>query len=134
MRQCFKLKGDTTTDIENSWYLVMTGTDTSHQGRGCLSLLVREAFAHAPNDIFTLEATSAKSRDQYIHLGYEVCLLISSDYLKPCVRRSLIILQQPVPITLGKGRVNEQGIKERGEKAVGIELYSLAKVETSLFY
>ena len=37
-----------------------------------MSLLVREAFAHAPEAIFELEATTAKSRDQYSHLGFEV--------------------------------------------------------------
>jgi len=37
-----------------------------------MSKLVREAFAHSPEGIFTLEATTSKSRDQYAHLGFEV--------------------------------------------------------------
>ena len=39
---------------------------------GLMSKLVREAFAHSPEGIFTLEATTLKSRDQYARLGFEV--------------------------------------------------------------
>jgi hypothetical protein len=39
---------------------------------GLMSKLIREAFAHSPEGIFTLEATTSKSRDQYAHLGFEV--------------------------------------------------------------
>lgn len=33
---------------------------------------MREGFDHAPNEIFTLHATSADARDKYAHVGYEV--------------------------------------------------------------
>ncbi|KIK09690.1 hypothetical protein K443DRAFT_636141 [Laccaria amethystina LaAM-08-1] len=50
-----------------SWYLQLIMTDPEYQGQ---SHLVREAFPHAPNSIFTLELTTSKSRDQYLHLGF----------------------------------------------------------------
>lgn len=61
---------------------------------GHLSLLTREAFKHAsPNAVFTLEATTAKSRDRYIHLGYEVsvknhCRHASAYMFGPAIARS----------------------------------------------
>ena len=39
---------------------------------GMMSQLIREAFAHSPEGIFILEASTPKSRDQYAHLGFEV--------------------------------------------------------------
>ncbi|KAF9054048.1 hypothetical protein BJ165DRAFT_681776 [Panaeolus papilionaceus] len=105
MHRCFKEMGHAKSNIEKTWYLLMTATNPTHQGRGCLSLLVREAFANAPDQIFTLEATTAKSRDQYLHLGYA----------------------QPTSIHIGKGKVNETGLADKGEKATGFSIYALAK-------
>ncbi|KAF8164674.1 hypothetical protein BJ912DRAFT_934828 [Pholiota molesta] len=45
--------------VDDTWYLQMVGTDPEYQGRGLLSLLVRDAFAYDPQATFTLEATSA---------------------------------------------------------------------------
>ncbi|KDR78236.1 hypothetical protein GALMADRAFT_245316 [Galerina marginata CBS 339.88] len=75
MHELFKVKAKKKSP-EDSWYLQLTFTDPDYRGRGFMSLLVRDAFAHAPNDTFTLEATTDKSRDQYTHLGFEVCLVI----------------------------------------------------------
>jgi len=42
---------------------------------GLMSSLVREAFANtSPSAKFTLDATTAASRDRYLRLGYEVSL------------------------------------------------------------
>lgn len=87
--------------VDDTWYLQMVGTDPEYQGRGVfstfepnqmvfhvnphinissifeglMSLLVRDAFAYDPQSTFTLEATTAKSRDQYKHLGFEACCM-----------------------------------------------------------
>lgn len=94
MHKLFKEK-EIKASPDDSWYLQMIFTDAEYQGKGNYSLrsadnssgitiylspfpeglmsqLVREAFAHSPEDIFTLEATTPKSRDQYAHLGFEV--------------------------------------------------------------
>ena len=47
-------------------------TTISFFSKGWMSALVREAFAHSPEGVFTLEATTPESRDQYAHLGFEV--------------------------------------------------------------
>jgi len=96
MHSIFKRKGIKTSP-NDSWHLLQIFTDTEYQGKGnysmiCLqevsnntensyfyifwegmmSKLVREAFAYSPESTFTLEATTPKSRDQYVHLGFEV--------------------------------------------------------------
>ncbi|TFK36115.1 hypothetical protein BDQ12DRAFT_610441 [Crucibulum laeve] len=101
----YKKKGSP-EDPDNSWYLQIVGTATAFQGRGLMSLLMREGYAHAPNAIFTLEATTAKSRDQYCHLGYEVV----------------------EPLRLGAGAVSVMGLPATGEDAVGVECYAMANV------
>lgn len=88
-----------------SWYLQLIMTDPEYQGQGMMSSLVREAFAHAPNSIFTLESTTSKSRDQYLHLGFEIVSTLK----------------------LGKGKVDKTGIPASGESATGVECYSMVK-------
>ncbi|KAJ7168949.1 hypothetical protein C8R46DRAFT_1218332 [Mycena filopes] len=57
---------------EDAWYLALAGVDPAAQGMGCMSLLLREAFNHAPNAVFTLEANTPRARDVYKHFGFEV--------------------------------------------------------------
>ncbi|KAF8890736.1 hypothetical protein BD779DRAFT_1469231 [Infundibulicybe gibba] len=79
-------------------------TDPDHAGQvqpGLMSLLMREAFAHAgPGTPFTLEATTSKSRDRYQHLGYEAFK----------------------PLVLGPGKVNELGVPASKAQAVGLSV------------
>lgn len=49
---------------------------------GLMSLLIREAFENPPNEVFTLETTTPKSRDQYAHYGYKVRAL-------ECIRENM---------------------------------------------
>ncbi|KAK7449188.1 hypothetical protein VKT23_013334 [Stygiomarasmius scandens] len=66
------------TTPKDAWYLALAMTAKEYQGQGCLSLLVREAYSHArtvsPNKVvpFILESSTPRSRDRYIHLGFEV--------------------------------------------------------------
>ena len=93
MRSIFREKGFKMSP-DDSWCLQMIFTDPEYQGKGnsfcdlltsrnnteifyalwegMMSQLIREAFAHSPEGVFTLEASNAKSRDQYAHLGFEV--------------------------------------------------------------
>ncbi|KAJ7432656.1 hypothetical protein B0H11DRAFT_1759927, partial [Mycena galericulata] len=52
---------------EDSWYLQLAGVDPEFQGKGYMSMLLQEAFKHAPTATFTLEATTPHSRDIYKH-------------------------------------------------------------------
>lgn len=82
-------KKDIKRDPEASWYLQLTAIAPECQGKGGLepwfgsymvntslegymSKLIREAYEYAPNEMFTLEATTAASRDKYAHVGFEV--------------------------------------------------------------
>ncbi|KAF8970637.1 hypothetical protein BDZ97DRAFT_1652308 [Flammula alnicola] len=105
MHLCFKNNG-VKKSPEDSWYLQLVFTDPDYQGRGFMSLLVREAFAHAPEDTYVLEATTAKSRDQYLHLGFE----------------------SPTAINFGKGKADGRGVATSGADAVGVEIWAMAKV------
>ncbi|KAF8875329.1 hypothetical protein CPB84DRAFT_1838769 [Gymnopilus junonius] len=105
MHKIFESKGAKTSP-DNSWYLQLAFTDPPHHGKGFMSLLVREAFAHSPKDTYTLEATTAKSRDQYAHLGFE----------------------NATTIPLGKGKVDNRGVSVSGNMATGIECWAMVKV------
>ncbi|KAF8164672.1 hypothetical protein BJ912DRAFT_255845 [Pholiota molesta] len=91
--------------VDDTWYLQMVGTDPEYQGRGLMSLLVRDAFTYDPQATFTLEATSAKSRDQYEHLGFEDC----------------------ISIKFGQGKSDPQGLKAKGDNAAGLEIWGMTK-------
>ncbi|KAF5329801.1 hypothetical protein D9619_009072 [Psilocybe cf. subviscida] len=100
-KECFKAKGIKKPDVDDSWYLVQMFFPCT----GLMSLLMREAFEYAPNDVYTLEATTAASRDQYAHLGYEL----------------------PIPIPLGQGKCDKDGLQAKGGEATGFEIWSMAK-------
>ncbi|KAF5334873.1 hypothetical protein D9611_009997 [Ephemerocybe angulata] len=84
--------------VDDTWYLNLAMTDPAYQGKGLMSLLVREMFALNPEGIYTIEATTPKVKDQYAHLGFE---LIST-------------------FTLGKGVAGEDGLPKQGEEATGM--------------
>ncbi|PPR06494.1 hypothetical protein CVT26_004582 [Gymnopilus dilepis] len=108
MHHIFKSKG-VKTSPDDSWYLQLAFSDPPQQGKGFMSRLVREQFAHAPDDIYTLEATTAKSRDQYAHFGFG----------------------DTTAVPLGKGKVDSRGVATVGELATGIECWAMVKVSIS---
>lgn len=38
-----------------------------------MSKLIQEVLDYAPDTVLTLDATTAGSRDKYMHVGFEVC-------------------------------------------------------------
>ncbi|KAJ7927895.1 hypothetical protein B0H13DRAFT_2653321 [Mycena leptocephala] len=91
---------------ENSWCLQLVGVDPEFQGQGYLSMLLREAFEHAPNAVFTLVANTPHARDVYKHFGFEV------------IRE----------VTVGKGKVDALGVVSSGTAATGFPMYPMIKV------
>ncbi|TFK50596.1 hypothetical protein OE88DRAFT_1736106 [Heliocybe sulcata] len=103
-KEAFKAKG-IRKHPDSSWYLLLACTDPDEQGKGYLSMLVREGFAHAPGAIFTLEASTVNSRDRYAHLGFEL-------------HKS---------IKLGAGKCDESGYVAKGPDADGVTAYAMIK-------
>ncbi|KAH9476833.1 hypothetical protein JR316_0010748 [Psilocybe cubensis] len=101
MKDVFKA-ANSKASPEESWYLALAFTAPEAQGKGFVSLLIREHIALTPNAILTLEATSKKSRDIYAHLGFEAT-------------------------GFGKGKVDARGINAKKEEAVGVEVWAMAK-------
>ncbi|KJA24952.1 hypothetical protein HYPSUDRAFT_135573 [Hypholoma sublateritium FD-334 SS-4] len=110
MEHAFRERG-VKVPLSQTWYLQAVATHPDYQGQGIMSLMVREAFEHAPHAMYILEGTTAKSRDQYIHLGFE----------------------NLTPIKFGAGKADAGGISASGEGAVGVEIWGMAKVRTCFF-
>ncbi|KAA1472581.1 hypothetical protein DENSPDRAFT_778752 [Dentipellis sp. KUC8613] len=97
------------TDVANGeWYVQMVCTAPEYQGKGYLSLIMREMFEHAPNQALTLDASTPKSRDRYAHLGFEL----------------------KSPWEVGKGKADSRGLKTKGD-APGMEFYAMVKVSSA---
>ncbi|KAF9559018.1 hypothetical protein CPC08DRAFT_818980 [Agrocybe pediades] len=109
-KECYEACGSKESPMD-SWYLQMTFTHPEHQGKKYLSLLLREAFAYAPDCAFTLESTTPHSRDRYEHLGFEARLFRS----------------KPTLIIIGKGKANAKGLPASGEDATGLESWAMVK-------
>ncbi|TFK50597.1 hypothetical protein OE88DRAFT_273496 [Heliocybe sulcata] len=92
---------------DTSWYLQLACTDPNEQGKGYMSMLMRDLFAHASARICTLEATTAKSRDRYAHFGFELFK----------------------EVRMGAGKVNKDGLPAKGKEAEGVPIYSMVKWE-----
>ncbi|KAK7438758.1 hypothetical protein VKT23_017889 [Stygiomarasmius scandens] len=90
---------------ESSWYLQLAGTDPAYQGKGYMSMLLREAFHHAPNSVFTLEATTPRSRDMYQHFGFKVIK----------------------EVTVARGKVDSSGLVASGDSTTGFPIYPMIK-------
>ncbi|ESK91925.1 acyl- n-acyltransferase [Moniliophthora roreri MCA 2997] len=109
-----KIVGHTLKPLD-SWYLQAIMTTKVHEGKGLMSLLQREGFAHAikvakltSTEVkpICLEASSERARDRYAHLGYQFA--------------------PNQPIVLGQGKVNANGLKTSSpEEATGIRLYAM---------
>ncbi|KAJ3514271.1 hypothetical protein NLJ89_g2463 [Agrocybe chaxingu] len=104
LKRCFKEKGAKESP-EDAWYVQQIFTDPEYQGKGLMSTLMREAFANAPEATFCLEASTAKSRDQYARLGFE----------------------NPIPIPMGVGKCNSSGLRATGKDAAGVEIYAMGR-------
>ncbi|KAJ3508421.1 hypothetical protein NLJ89_g5760 [Agrocybe chaxingu] len=104
MKKCFEEKGVQESPKE-AWYVQLIFTDPDYQGRGLMSKLMRDAFAKAPEATFCLEASTAKSRDLYAHLGFE----------------------NPIPIPVGVGLCNSSGLRATGKDAAGVEAYAMGR-------
>ncbi|TFY70252.1 hypothetical protein EVG20_g2761 [Dentipellis fragilis] len=102
IRKSEDFKADATN---GEWYVQMVCTAPEHQGKGYLSLIMREMFEYAPNQVLTLDASTPKSRDRYAHLGFE--------------------LKRPWGI--GKGKADSRGFKAKGD-APGMEFYAMVKI------
>ncbi|KAF7332826.1 Acyl-CoA N-acyltransferase [Mycena venus] len=94
------------TPEDSSWYLQLTGVDPEFQGKGFLSMLLQEAFQHAPNAVFTLEANTPRARDVYKRYGFEVV----------------------GEVIIGKGKVDALGVASSGTAATGFPMYPMIKV------
>ncbi|KAK7063635.1 N-acetyltransferase domain-containing protein [Favolaschia claudopus] len=90
---------------KDSWHLQLAGVDPGFQGKGYMSMLLQDAFQHAPKAIFTLEATTPGSRDIYKHYAFEV------------VREVMV----------GKGKVDALGVSASGDAATGFPIYPMIK-------
>lgn len=99
---------------------------------GLLSLLVREQITLTPDEILVLEATSSNSRDIYAHLGFEVSYRTSQEFLMFFFKIKYDMAQNTVSVKFGKGKADDRGIKARGEDAVGVEVWAMAKVSTNI--
>ncbi|KAF9067175.1 hypothetical protein BDP27DRAFT_1329422 [Rhodocollybia butyracea] len=90
----------------DSWYLQLAGVDPAYQKRGFMSMLLREAFEHAPGAIFTLEANTPASRDVYERFGFEVI----------------------EEVIVAKGKVDARGVATTGNGATGFPMYPMIKI------
>ncbi|EIN14430.1 hypothetical protein PUNSTDRAFT_49220 [Punctularia strigosozonata HHB-11173 SS5] len=106
LEEAFKSKAGRASH-KSSWYLLLACTDPQMQGKGYMSLLMKDIFGFTgAASTYTLEATTPKSRDQYAHFGFEVVK----------------------EIALGDGKVNSRGIPPApGELASGVTIYSMVK-------
>ncbi|KAJ7620100.1 acyl-CoA N-acyltransferase [Roridomyces roridus] len=91
---------------DDSWYLQVAAVDPEFQGKGYMSMLLREGFKHAPNAVFTLEATTPRARDIYEHHGFQVV-------------RDVIV---------GAGKVDAGGVNASGDAATGFPMYPMIKL------
>ncbi|KAJ7655277.1 hypothetical protein DFH06DRAFT_1329612 [Mycena polygramma] len=94
---------------EDAWYLQLAGVDPEFQGKGYMSMLLREGFKYTPRAVFTLEATTPRSRDVYKHFGFEVVK----------------------EVMVGKGKVDASGVIASGNAATGFPIYPMIRASPS---
>ncbi|KAF9446848.1 hypothetical protein P691DRAFT_803343 [Macrolepiota fuliginosa MF-IS2] len=106
MVKVFREREMKSKDPDATWYLQLIAVAPECQGKGYMSKLIQEGYNNAPDEIFTLEATTAASRDKYAHLGFEA---VST-------------------LTLGNGKSDAQGLSSKGKSATGVEAYLMVKI------
>jgi hypothetical protein len=97
--------------------------DTDRCEKGYLSMLLREAFEHAPNAVFTLVANTQHARDVYKHFGFEVKAATA-----PVSSTSYMYFKVVREVTVGKGKVDALGLASSGAAATGFPMYPMIKV------
>ncbi|KAJ3773462.1 hypothetical protein FB446DRAFT_533573 [Lentinula raphanica] len=77
-QRMYKRKSKLILQESDSWYLQLMFSSKSYEGRGLMSTLIREGHAYiqsvTPGIPITLDASSSRSRDRYMHLGYETII------------------------------------------------------------
>ncbi|KAI0034122.1 hypothetical protein K488DRAFT_13215, partial [Vararia minispora EC-137] len=57
--------------VEDAWHLLAVAADPAHEGHSYVSMMMRERFRKtAPTPVY-LESSSPKSRNVYLHYGFE---------------------------------------------------------------
>jgi GNAT superfamily N-acetyltransferase len=96
-----------TNERNKYFYVFFVGTRLDRRGRGLASALLRHYQSHATDAQLPiwLEATTAKSRDIYLRLGFEVV----------------------EEIVVGRGGVGSVGLVVKGptEEAVGVQVWAM---------
>ncbi|KAJ7267468.1 hypothetical protein C8J57DRAFT_366586 [Mycena rebaudengoi] len=87
------------------WRLEIAYTDPDHEGHGYCGLLLKEIQEFNKNLPTTVEATTPRSRDVYLHYGWTIY----------------------DTLTFGKGYVDESGLQSTGEKATGFPVWMMIK-------
>ncbi|KAF9022624.1 hypothetical protein BDZ89DRAFT_1137249 [Hymenopellis radicata] len=101
-----------------------TPDDAYFQGKGFMSKLIREAFGHTPDAIFTLESTTPYSRGRYEHFGFQA----SFTSMVMCIFAYLIFSFQVVEeVIVGKGKADSGGVVASREAATGFTIYPMIK-------
>ncbi|EJD37727.1 hypothetical protein AURDEDRAFT_116702 [Auricularia subglabra TFB-10046 SS5] len=91
-------------DVRDCWHLQLICVDPEFEGKGFCGKLMREQFAFAPDAPCVLEASTPKSRDVYLHYGF----------------------QTTGEITMGAGKVGANGLPVRAkEQATGAPVFTM---------
>ncbi|PBL03947.1 hypothetical protein ARMGADRAFT_910758 [Armillaria gallica] len=93
-------------DRLDSWHLLEIVVDPSHALLGFCSLLMKDGYSRASPKPIHLEATTPKSKDIYLHYGFE----IDSEHV------------------FGKGQVDEAGHTAKSAAATGYPEWVMTKV------
>ncbi|SJK99783.1 uncharacterized protein ARMOST_03094 [Armillaria ostoyae] len=97
-------------DRLDSWHLLEMAVDPEWEGNGFCSLLMKDGYSRASPKPIHLEATTPKSKDIYLHYGFE----IDSEH------------------AFGKDQVNEAGHAAKGAEATGYPEWVMTKVGATL--
>ncbi|KAJ7219011.1 hypothetical protein B0H12DRAFT_1224347 [Mycena haematopus] len=97
-----RLLGEKLESCENKFGAGIAAMSRLH----VMSMLLQEAFRHAPSATFTLEATTSRSRDVYKHYAFEVI----------------------EEVVVGKGKVDPLGVTASGDAATGFPIYPTIRV------
>ncbi|KZV74861.1 hypothetical protein PENSPDRAFT_748964 [Peniophora sp. CONT] len=93
--------------LKDAWYLGIVSTDPEYEGLGYTSMMLRERFKTIGSNPVHLEATTPKSRDIYVHFGFQLI----------------------EPVIMGEGDVDSDGLVAQGEKATGVPSFVMVKWE-----
>lgn len=104
-QRAFKARG-LKKSVDDAWYLNLAMTDPEYQGKGLMSIIVRNEWERNPEGIYTIEATTPVVMAQYGHLGFD-------------------LLEEP--FTLGKGVAGSDGLPAKGKEAMGMPVFPMIR-------